>query len=153
MDEILFLDENLNDDIEPVLNFAKMELLIRQKKLSEAESLLQSGLSTLESHPIADDFQFKIAEIQRDFGRYDESIESYQILISLYPTSSLAEKSFLAVGNIYADNLKDYDRAIARFSLFLLEFPQSTKLGEIREKIRALQKLNSPGIGGTPFPF
>jgi len=153
MDVILFLDENLVGETEPLLNYVRAELLIRQRKLSEAESLLLSGLSAAESHPIADDFQYKIAELQRDFGRYDESIESFQILIGLYPESTLAEKAFLAIGDIYADILKDYDRAIARYSLFLLEFPKSIKLGEVREKIRALQKISNPARGGLPLSF
>ena len=153
MDAMLFLDENLTGDTEPLLNYMRAELLIRQRKLSEAESLLMSGLSAAESHPIADNFRYRIAELQRDFGRYDESIESFQILIGLYPESTLAEKAFVAIGDIYADILRDYDRAIARYSLFLLEFPRSIKLGEIREKIRTLQKKNSSARRGLPPSF
>ncbi|MCH8287254.1 hypothetical protein IIB79_12145, partial [candidate division KSB1 bacterium] len=60
---------------------------------------------------------------------------------------------FVAIGDLYADIGREYERAIARYSLFLLEFPRSIKLGEIREKIRTLQKKNSSARGGLPPSF
>jgi len=137
---ILFLDENLTGDVEPIRHYVKTELLIRQGKLSEAEALLKENIGTIGSHPIADDMVFKAAHLQNEMGRYEESIATMRQLIDQFPKSPLLERAYIAIAELYEEKLHNTELAIAEYEKFLRRFGNSIYLDEVRERLRKLQK-------------
>ncbi|KPK95582.1 hypothetical protein AMJ80_04785 [bacterium SM23_31] len=147
---ILFLDENLEADIEPLRSYVKAELLIRQRKLSEAEALLKENINTIGSHPIADDMVFQAAHIQKEMGRYEESIATMQQLIDRFPRSLLLERASITIAGLYEEKLHQTEPAIAEYEKFLRRFGNSIYLDEVRERLRKLQqkKQDRPEYSG-----
>jgi outer membrane protein assembly factor BamD (BamD/ComL family) len=61
-------------------------------------------------------------QLQKE-GKYQESINAYQKLISVYPESKFAPQSQFMVGFIYANEFKDLDKAKAAYEKFLEKYP------------------------------
>lgn len=137
---VLFLDENLAEDVEPLRQYVKTEMLIRRGKLSEAEALLKENIGTIGSHPIADDMVFKAANLQNEMGRYKESIVTMRQLVDQYPKSPHLERAHIAIAEIYEEKLLNTELAIAEYEKFLRRFGNSIYLDEVRERLRKLQK-------------
>ena len=61
-------------------------------------------------------------QLQKE-GKYQESINAYQKLISVYPESKFAPQSQFMIGFIYANEFKDLDKAKDAYEKFLEKYP------------------------------
>ncbi|MCX5687670.1 MAG: hypothetical protein NTV71_03380 [Candidatus Omnitrophica bacterium] len=89
------------------------------------------------------DIQKKLAEEYMNQGLYEKAIDSYEKYISL-PSLTLEKKSNLSyiIGNIYMDDLSDYNNALANFVRAKVYYPTNSSISEINKKIVAcLEKL------------
>jgi len=87
--------------------------------------------------------QKRLAEEYMNKGLYEKAIDSYEKYISL-PFLALEKKSNLSyiIGNIYMDNLSDYNNALASFVRAKVYYPENSSISEINKKIVAcLEKL------------
>ncbi len=81
------------------------------------------------------------AEMGRVFSSpayFRAAIKSYQYVISQYPASSMARDSWLSMGKVYLEGLKDPGEAQDTFRSFLAKHPSSAQSGEAR---KGLEKI------------
>jgi len=62
-------------------------------------------------------------QLQKE-GKYQESINAYQKLISSFPESKFAPQSQFMIGFIFANEFKDLDKAKAAYEKFLEKYPE-----------------------------
>jgi len=89
------------------------------------------------------DIQRKLAEGYMNQGLYEKAIDSYERYINS-PRLGLEKKSNLSylIGNIYMDNLSDYNNALASFVRAKVYYPSNAGISEINKKIViCLEKL------------
>lgn len=115
-------------------------LLERQHKFKEAIDLLQVIIDKHADDPIADEALLKQAEYYRELGNYVNSINSFQLLIKNYPESHYSDLAKMKIGKIYEQDLAQTEKALQAYEAFLLEFPRSMYIEEVRRRIRELEK-------------
>jgi len=89
------------------------------------------------------DIQKKLAEEYLNQGLYEKAVDSYERYINS-PRLGLDKKSNLSyiIGNIYMDNLSDYNNALASFVRAKVYYPSNAGISEINKKIvMCLEKL------------
>jgi len=100
-------------DLEPILCGAafvegKCQLRLGQKQ--EALKLLGSLPEQFPGCDYLDDAQYAIASAHFEDNEFDESIESFEGILSAFPDSSLGPKALLGIANSYY-NMGDYESA------------------------------------------
>jgi TolA-binding protein len=69
-----------------------------------------------------DDLFNSANQLQRE-GKYQEAIEVYKHLTKKFPDSKFAPQAQFMIGFIYANELKDFDKAKDAYQEFLKKFP------------------------------
>jgi tetratricopeptide (TPR) repeat protein len=82
------------------------------------------------------DIQKKLAEEYMNQGLYEKAVDSYEKYISL-PWLGPEKKSNISymIGNIYMDNLSDYNNALASFVRAKVYYPSNSGISGINKKI------------------
>lgn len=74
-------------------------------------------------YPRNDAVRLSLAELHRLKGKYPAARLEYEKMIRLHPESPLMAGAKQSLGNVLADNLKEYDRAIEVFQDIAAAFP------------------------------
>lgn len=133
----LLLNTSLNDSSQ-LVSFAKAELLIEQDKLDESIQILKSLINS-ESFILKNFANLRLAEIEIAKNNFENALlllskESEDISRNFF-----ADEEFYLIGNIYEFGYKDVSKAINVYNQFLIKFPNSLYLDEVREKILNLK--------------
>ena len=139
LDLILIIEDNKDGDSSAFRSYTQAEFLLKQRKFSEAELLLQEIISESSSFAIADDSVYKIAEIQRSMGRYDESLNTLHEFQNLFPDSPLSERVSISIAELYSTRLEQPILALSEYESFLLRYTNSIYLDSVRKHIRNLR--------------
>jgi tetratricopeptide (TPR) repeat protein len=134
-----FIKEHRTKNEVVLKEYARAELLERQRKLSEAAAILEKLVSIETSSPIADDALLKLGELQRKMGDPMRALSTYQRLVTEHPESILRDEAQFAIGEIYEQVLKDKQKAIVAYEELLEKYPTSLYLDEVRKRIRQLR--------------
>lgn len=135
----MFLEEHSNQDSLAVVHYARGEALVKQHHLSEAVNLYTAILKEFSDQPLADDCLFRIGELEVQMGNPEEGIKQFQALLERHPESYLTDRALKRIGEIYANNLHRPKEAQQTFEMFLVRYPKSIFLDDIREEIRRIQ--------------
>jgi tetratricopeptide (TPR) repeat protein len=135
----IFIQENMTQAEKSLKDFAKVELLRRQRKLSEALTLMPAILQSASSTSIKEHTAMKIGDVYAQMKRYSEAISAYELLAKNFPESILLDRSLMKTGQIYQRGLKEKEKAIASYQKLLETFPQSLYINEARKRIRELR--------------
>ncbi len=122
-------------------NLKKMslaELRIKQKKFTDALSLLEHIISTCSNCPITDDAIFTASKIYRTIKKFDKAIEYIELLLNEYPESIYADDALMEKGEIY-QKLGKNELAIDAYMKLISKFPNSIFVNEVRKRIRELR--------------
>ena len=85
---------------------------------------------------------FRLGQLHSDREEYDESLREYTAFLQMFPEHPLAEKALFAKGFIYDENLKQPEKALEIFELFLKKYPNS----ELKESVNWLvQNIKNNG--------
>ena len=136
---LYFIQENRTTAPAALGEFAKADLLTRQRKYSEAMERFQGILQTFPSALLVDDAMMKIAELHRSLRRFPEAITALQRITSEMHTSILREKAQMRIGEVYENSLNDPQRAIESYEQILTKYPTSLYAEEARKRIRLLR--------------
>jgi len=135
----VFLQENLKQN-EPILkDFAKADLLRRQRKLPEALAMFESIVQNNPKSELVDEALMNIGDLQTFMTRYTDAIATYERLLKDFPESIALDRTLMKLANVYERGLKDSVKAIATYELFLEKYPGSIYTGEARKRIRTLR--------------
>ncbi len=134
-----FINENKNLAPSALIEFAKADLLMRQKKHSEAlarfESIAQQYFYAL----LYDDALMKIAEIHLILNDSDKALAAFTKIANDLPTSIVRDRAQFRIGEVYETVLNNTPLAIEAYERILTEYPHSLYTEEARKRIRMLR--------------
>jgi len=123
----------------PLTQYARAQLLHRQRRFKEAIVLLEPLLTSYPSHALADEIRFWRASNLRELRHFEEAISAFSEIVAENRESYLADRSLFAVGDIYERGLREPALALETYSNLLVEFPGSLLAPEVRARIRKIR--------------
>ncbi len=141
LDLLMFIEENKRNDEGAPREYARAQVLIQQRKYSEAISLLEEVKRIYIYHQISDDALYMIGKIKGIIGDYDGAVEAFRELIKDYPTSPRADETQLRIGELYEICIGNSALAEKEYESLLVNFPNSIYIDETRKRIRKLLSL------------
>lgn len=137
----LIITDNLNLDtiIDPMLKFARADLMTLQRQYSLAETTLDSISSMYPGHSLQDDVLMKKAEIREATGDLEAAIGLYQQVVSNHYFDILADDALYRMGKIYEDKLGDEEKAAEKYLQLINDFPGSLFVVDARKRLRRIR--------------
>lgn len=138
----LLLQDNLGIDTTkaPVQMFANADLLIKQNKFEEANSVLDSLAKSYPFHSLADEIIFRKADICEQQHNWEKAIEYYTQIYETYSHDILADDAVIRIARIYDFKLNDKTKAADWYRKILFEFSASLHGAEARERFTELKQ-------------
>lgn len=136
---LYFIQENKTNSLAVLGEFAKADLLMRQRKYSEALSRFKEIAKTYPTALLQDDALMKIGELHLLLNQTNDGIGVFKQISNDMPTSILRDRAQMRIGEIYERILKDVSHAIEAYEQVLVKFPTSLYVGEARKRIRLLR--------------
>ncbi len=134
-----FIAENKEGNSDALEKYASAELYVRQKKYSEATTLLNDILEHSSDAPLCDDALLKKAELAIRMHRYNDALLSYQKLLSDFPKSILRDKAQFRIAEVHHFYLNTKAEAVRAYEDILSTYPFSLFADEARKRIRILR--------------
>ncbi len=144
MDLSLLIQDNLDLDTSSIAmtNFAEIELLVFQSKFEEALIQYNVMLKDFESHSLTDEIWWEKAEILIKLGRFEEAVESLELILKHNRNDILADDANFTIGKIYEENLKNQELAMEYYRKQMVDYPGSIYNVEARKRFRKLRGDN-----------
>lgn len=136
---LIFIQENMQPKEDVLKEYAKAELLERQRKLSEALTAFDAIANTYKDTPLGDEALMSSGDVLTHMNRYTDAISSYDRLVKDFPESILLDRGFMKLGEIYEFGLIDKPKAIESYKTILEKYPNSIFVSEARKHIRELR--------------
>jgi tetratricopeptide (TPR) repeat protein len=136
---LYFIQENKAAGQEALAEFARADLLVRQRKFSEALAQFESVASRFATTPLFDDAMMKTGELQLLLDRTDSALVVFRRIVNDMPTSILRDRAQMKIGELYEGRLKDKKKAIEAYESVLANYPASLFVEEARKRIRILR--------------
>ncbi len=135
-----FLDEHFGqadeEEREAFLRYISAELLLRQAKKMEAQAVFRQIVEQYPEAPITDECLFRAAEIDQQFGRYEDAISAFGLLSN----SEWGDKAATRIAEIYDRDLMDTENAMQWYLNVLNVHEGSLLIEPVRYRIRELTK-------------
>ena len=136
---LYFIQEHQVAGPEALKAFAHADLLVRQRKYSEALALFQSVVAQYASTPLVDDAMMRIGKLQLLLKHPNDALSVYNKVVHDMPTSILRDHAQMQIGEIYERTLNNKQKAIEAYEQLLADFPTSLFVEEARKRIRILR--------------
>jgi tetratricopeptide (TPR) repeat protein len=136
---LYFIQENGAAGQEALAEFARADLLVRQRKYSEALALFESVTRQFAATPLLDDAMMRTGNLHLLLNKPDSAIVVFGRIINDMPTSILRDRAQMRIGEVYEGRLKDRKKAIEAYEAVLANYPTSLYVEEARKKIRILR--------------
>ena len=119
--------------------YATAELLMRQRKYSEALVHLQTIITKYPGSTLTDDATLKTGELDLLLNNIDSALAVFRTVADEMPTSILRDRAQMRIAEVYERRLKDRPKAIEAYEQLLVRFPASLYVEEARKRIRVLR--------------
>jgi tetratricopeptide (TPR) repeat protein len=136
---LYFIQENKAAGQEALAEFARADLLVRQRKYSEALARFESVAKQFAATPLLDDAMMRIGDLHLLLGKTDSALVVFNRIVNDMPTSILRDRAQMKIGEVYEGRLKDKKKAIEAYETVLANFPSSLFVEEARKRIRILR--------------
>ena len=136
---LYFIQENKAAGQEALAEFARADLLVRQRKYSEALALFESVTKRFATTPLLDDAMIRIGDLHLLLNKTDSALVVFGRIVNDMPTSILRDRAQMRIGEVYQGRLKDKKRAIEAYEAVLANYPASLFVEEARKRIRILR--------------
>ena len=126
--------------------YAKAEMLVYQRKYTEALSLYDSIINHYQSHTLVDEAlmeKYKIYYQQEDF---ENCILSLKNIIEWSFSDILSDDATYLLAKIYEEKINDNDLALYNYNLIIEKFQGSVYYDHSRKKIRSIQKKSNDNL-------
>lgn len=138
--KVLLLQNRGPDSLDtPLLHYAGVKLLQRQRRYNQALSTIDTLLARSGRHPLVDEARFLRATILRQQGRAESAVKAFLEVSLMFPKSSLADRSLFQAAQLQEQSLRDTATALDTYTRLLKEYPNSLLADKARARIRALQ--------------
>ena len=141
MDLSLLITDNtgLDTSTAAMQDYAAIELLVFQNKLSEAVTALDAMLKKYPSHSLTDEIFFKKAAIYERMGAFEKAVENLNKIVSNPQYDILSDDALFRMAYIYEESLKDKEKAQQLYNEFLVKHQGSVYVAEARKRFRKLR--------------
>jgi tetratricopeptide (TPR) repeat protein len=134
-----FIQENKTSSLPALIEFAKADLQIRQRRYPES---LSRFLDIVKQYPTAlllDDAMMKIGELHLKLKQTNEAIAAFRFIADSIQLSILKDKAQFRIAEISENILHNKAQAITAYEKLLERFPNSLYAEQARKKIRLLR--------------
>ena len=139
LNRLLLFGENPDEGAkEHIKVFAKAILRERQSRHDEARKLFQQTAQNAAQSALGELSLLRIGELDAGDGQYSAARASLETLLTQYPETIYGDKAYALIGDTWLAE-KATDKAIEAYTHILVNYPDSTLLQEMREKIRSLR--------------
>lgn len=138
----IFVQENLKEHEAALKEFAKADLLRRQRKLPQALAAFESVSASFPEAPLVAEALLHIGDIHARMLQPARAIASYERLVNEFPESLSLDRALVNIGRTYENGLNDHAKAIAAYQSLLEKYPNSIYAGEARRRVRELRGDN-----------
>ncbi len=136
---LYFIQENRPAGDKALTDFAQADLLMRQRRYSEALALFQNVAARYPESSLVDDATMRIGELQVLLNHAEDALITFRKVANDMPTSILRDRAQMRIAELYERNLKDKQKAIEAYEQLLVSFPNSLFVEEARKRIRTLR--------------
>lgn len=150
MELSLLITDNMNMDTiyEPMLMYARADLLIVQRKYPAAISILDSIVTEYPGHALTDEILLQRAKIAEAQYNYQEAVTFYQQVITDHYFDITADNALFDMADLYEHQLNNPEKAQEYYKQLMLDFPGSLFVVEARKRYRALRG-DEPEVPGN----
>jgi outer membrane protein assembly factor BamD (BamD/ComL family) len=134
-----FIQENNTSAPQALAEFAKADLLMRQRKYSESLVQFQDIVHHYPTALLVDDAMLKIGELDLFLKRPVEAMKAFRFIVDSIPLSILQDRAQLRIAEICQTVFNNKVQAIEAYEKLLAQFPNSLYAEEARKKIRMLR--------------
>ncbi len=150
MELSLLITDNMNLDtlVEPMLTYARADLLVVQHQYVAAIDLLDRFNIAFPGHSLSDDILLMRADIAERTGDYQAAAAFYQQVLADHYFDINADNALFRMAGLYEKQLNDQEKAQELYKQLMLDFPGSLFVVEARGRFRELR-----GEGGDDAFF
>jgi hypothetical protein len=141
MELSLLISDNLNLDTirDPMLMFARADLLAVQRNYSGAEATLDSIVERYPGHALRDEIFMLKGRMAEDRYRYEEAITFYEKVLAEHYADITADNALFRSAQLYEEKLNQPTKAAELYKQLLVNFPGSLYVVEARKRFRAIR--------------
>ena len=137
---LLIGDNIAGDTIRTALKkYATADLLAYQNKNQQAIDTLSVLLKDFKGHAIEDEALYKQAALYKKMKQFAFAENNYQKIIQIDKTGILADDACYQLGELYANELADTEKAKEMYQKIIFEYGSSIHLVDARKKFRKLR--------------
>jgi len=134
-----FIQENTSSAPQALAEFAKADLLMRQRKYAEALTRYQEIVRQYPSALLVDDVTMKTGELYLRLRQPLKAIASFRFVADSMQVSILKDKAQMQIAQTFQNVFKNTAQAIEAYQKLLAQFPNSLYAEEARKRIRFLR--------------
>jgi tetratricopeptide (TPR) repeat protein len=137
LDRIMFIDKNSKDSVS-LAKFSEAELLVRQRKESEAARLFSEIAQG--NHKMSLDAGLRAADLYKKLRKYDQAEKVLTLLVENYSENNRIDNALYELGEIYFVQ-KKYESGLKTYQKILLNYPSSFYIEDARKKARLISGI------------
>ncbi len=137
-----FIQENKTTSPQALEEFAKADLLLRQRKYSESLVQFQDIVGRNSMALLIDDAMMKIGELHLRLRQPHEALKIFCFIVDSIQLSILKDQAQFHIAEIYQSVLHNNMQATKEYEKLLAQFPNSLYVEEARKRIRTLRGDN-----------
>lgn len=141
MDLSLLISDNLNLDTitEPMMMYARADLLAIQRRFDDAQTVLDSIAIQYPGHALEDESLMLKARMAESQHRYENALELYQAVLSDYYFDIHADNALFRMAEIQDDIFDRPEVAADLYKQLMVDFPGSLFVVEARKRFRRIR--------------
>jgi len=154
MDLSLLITDNFNLDTitEPMMMYARADLLAVQRRFDEAGQALDSLTTLYPGHALGDEILMLQARMAEKQLKYEEAIAYYQSVLADHYFDIQADNALFRMAEINEEILDDKEAAAELYRQLMVDFPGSLFVVEARKRFRALRGDHADASPGRIVP-
>ncbi|WP_230199284.1 tetratricopeptide repeat protein [Leeuwenhoekiella blandensis] len=137
---LLITDNTVDDSTQTALKtFARADLLLFQNKQDEALEVYNTLLAEHKDKAIEDETLLEQAKLFEIKGLYDLAAQNYRLILEKHGDDILADDAHYRLGNLYADQLQQPEKAKEQYESIIFNFADSIFYVDAQQKYRKLR--------------
>ena len=137
---LLITDNTVDDSTQTALKtFARADLLLFQNKQDEALEVYNTLLAEHKDKAIEDETLLEQAKLFEIKGLFDLAAQNYRLILEKHGDDILADDAHYRLGNLYADQLQQPEKAKEQYESIIFNFADSIFYVDAQQKYRKLR--------------
>lgn len=141
MELSLLITDNLNLDTitEPMMMYARADLLAVQRRFDEAGATLDSLTAEYPGHALGDEILMLQARMAESTQQYEDALTFYGKVLAEYYFDILADNALFRMAEIEDEIFHREDKAAELYKQLMVDFPGSLFVVEARKRYRQIR--------------